>query len=50
MSMQVVHLVRFPDPFERERVVLEMIYYLVRIVYVTILIVVTLLALGGIAA
>lgn len=42
--------VRLPGPFDRERNVLEIIYYVVRIIYVVVLIVVTLLALGGIAA
>lgn len=40
--------VHFPDPFKRGRVILEMTYYAIRIVYVTVLIIVTLLVLGGI--
>ena len=41
---------RFPGPLERERTVVEIIYYVVRIIYVMVLIIVTLWALGGIAA
>lgn len=50
-TMQIVNYhVRFPGPFERERIVLEMIHHIVRIVYITVLIVGSLLVLGGIAA
>lgn len=42
--------IRLPGPFERERIVLEIIYYVIRVVYVTILTVIALLALGGLAA
>ena len=49
--MNNTHLhIRLPAPLDRERTVLEIVYYLVRIAYVVILIVVTLIALGGIAA
>lgn len=47
--MEVYNLhTRFPGPFERERTVVEIIYYVVKIIYVMILIVVTLWALGGV--
>lgn len=44
----VTYHARLPAPFERRRAALELTYYVVRIVYVTVLIFVTLLMLGGI--
>lgn len=50
-SMEIYNFhARFPGPFERERTVVEIIYYVVRIIYVMVLTVVALWALGGIAA
>lgn len=49
--MNNTHLhIRLPAPLDRERNVVEIVYYLVRIVYAMVLIVVTLIALGGIVA
>ncbi|MDL5362247.1 hypothetical protein [Halalkalicoccus sp. NIPERK01] len=48
--MEINYHIRLPGPFDRKRTALEIIYYVVRIVYVTILIVATLFALGGIVA
>lgn len=42
--------IRFPGVFDRERNLIEIVYYIVRIVYTIILIVTILLVLGGVAA
>lgn len=49
MSNKHYHL-RLPGPFDRERNIVEIIYYVVRIVYVVVLIISALLVLGGLVA